>query len=237
MGYFDEDGFLFLTGRLDDVINRGGRQVSPAEVDTALLTHPAVFEAATFAVPHPSLTADVAAAVVLRAPGAATAQELRTHAFSRLAPFKVPTTIVFVDRLPKNALGKVQRNILAGTLRDSLRANFLAPRDADEELIARLFVQVLGLERVGALDNFFELGGDSLSGMRVVARVNSACRIELSAVSLFEMPTVAEFANAVRGAKRAGLKGAPALKRRNRNGGAHRPVAHGSRPPPDAQET
>jgi acyl-CoA synthetase (AMP-forming)/AMP-acid ligase II len=242
LGYFDEDGFLFLTGRLDEAINRGGRQVSPAEVDTALLSHPAVFEAATFAVPHPSLTADVAAAVVLRAPGAATAQELRQYALARLAPFKVPTTIVLVDSLPKNALGKVQRSVLAGTLRESLRASFLPPRDKDEEFVARVFAQVLGLERIGALDNFFELGGDSLSGMRVVARVNLACGIDLSAVSLFEMPTVGEFANAVRNMKRTGaLTEAPMLKRRHRDGGApdggHRPVTEGSRTPPDAKET
>jgi len=198
LGYFGDDDFLFLSGRLHDTINRGGRQVSPAEIDTALLAHPAVLEAAAFAVPHPSLGEDIAAAVVLREPRTASAQELREHAFAHLAGFKVPTTVVLVDSLPKNALGKVQRSVLADALRESLRAGFLPPRDAEEELVAGFFAEVLGLERVGALDNFFELGGDSLSGTRVVARINSARGVDLPIVSLFEMPTVADFARAVR---------------------------------------
>jgi acyl carrier protein len=203
LGYFGDDDFLFLSGRLHDTINRGGRQVSPAEIDTALLAHPAVLEAAAFAVPHPSLGEDIAAAVVLREPRTASAQELREHAFAQLAGFKVPTAVVLVDSLPKNALGKVQRSVLADALRESLRAGFLPPRDAEEELVAGFFAEVLGLERVGALDNFFELGGDSLSGTRVVARVNSARGVDLPIVSLFEMPTVADFARAVRGSTRA----------------------------------
>ncbi|HET9764018.1 MAG TPA: non-ribosomal peptide synthetase, partial [Casimicrobiaceae bacterium] len=203
LGYFGDDDFLFLYGRLHDTINRGGRQVAPAEIDAAFLAHPAVLEAAAFAVPHPSLGEDIVAAVVLREPRSANAQELREHAFAHLAAYKVPTTVVLVDSLPKNALGKVQRSVLADTLRESLRAGFLPPRDADEELVAGLFAEVLGLERVGALDNFFELGGDSLSGTRVVARVNSARGVDLPIVSLFEMPTVADFACAVRGTARA----------------------------------
>ena len=203
LGYFGDDDFLFLCGRLHDTINRGGRQVAPAEIDAALLAHPAVLEAAAFAVPHPSLGEDIVAAVVLREPRTASVEELREHAFAHLAGFKVPTALVLVDSLPKNALGKVQRSVLADTLRESLRAGFLPPRDADEELVAGLFAEVLGLERVGALDNFFELGGDSLSGTRVVARVNSARGVDLPIVSLFEMPTVADFACAVRGTARA----------------------------------
>ena len=202
VGYFDADGFLFLTGRVDELINRGGRQVSPAEVDAALVGHAAVLEAASFAVPHPTLGQDLAAAVVPRASETVSAQELREFAFAHLAPFKVPTTIVLVDALPKNALGKVRRNELADTLRESLRASFLPPRDADEELVAGLFAEVLRLERVGALDNFFELGGDSLSGTQVVVRVNSARGVDLRITSLFELPTVAAFAGAVRDAGR-----------------------------------
>jgi acyl carrier protein len=95
---------------------------------------------------------------------------------------------------------------LADTLHESLRANFLPPRDADEALVAGLFAEVLGLERVGALDNFFELGGDSLSGTHVVARVNSARGVDLPVVSLFETPTVADFASAVRDTRRAGAQ-------------------------------
>ena len=202
LGYFDEDGYLFLTGRIHESINRGGLKVAPSEVDAVFLAHEAVLEAATFAVGHPSLGEDVAAAVVLRQPGSLTAQQLRAYAFERLASFKVPTTVILVDRLPKNALGKVQRSALPDAFRESLHPRFLAPRDGDEAFVAGIFAEVLGLQRVGAFDNFFELGGDSLSGTRVVVRVNSARGVNLSVVSLFETPIVADFAGAVRQAAR-----------------------------------
>jgi acyl-CoA synthetase (AMP-forming)/AMP-acid ligase II/acyl carrier protein len=202
LGYFDGDGFLFITGRLGETINRGGRQVSPLDIDSALARHPAVLDAAAFALPHPSLGEDVAAAVVLREPCTVTARELRAFAFDHLAPFKVPSLIVIVDQLPTNALGKVQRKALADALQASLRARFVSPRDADEHLVARVFAEVLGRERVGSLDNFFELGGDSLTGARVIGSLNSACAVELPVATLFTMPTVAELAGALSAARR-----------------------------------
>jgi acyl-CoA synthetase (AMP-forming)/AMP-acid ligase II/acyl carrier protein len=198
LGRFDADGYLFLTGRIRELINRGGLKVSPAEVDAAMLQHAAVLEAATFAVPHPSLGEDVAVAVVLRRPGCVSASELRLHALQHLAPFKVPSTVVIVGALPKNASGKIDRGALAHALRDALRPPFQAPRDADEARVAGIFAAVLKQSAVGAHDNFFELGGDSLSAMQVVARVNAAFRIVLPVRSLFEAPTAALFAEAAR---------------------------------------
>jgi acyl-CoA synthetase (AMP-forming)/AMP-acid ligase II/acyl carrier protein len=198
LGRFDADGYLFLTGRIRELINRGGLKVSPADVDAAMLQHAAVLEAATFAVPHPSLGEDVAVAVVLRRPGCVGAPELRLHALQHLAPFKVPSTVVIVGALPKNASGKIDRGALAHALRDALRPAFQAPRDADEARVAEIFAAVLKQSAVGAHDNFFELGGDSLSAMQVVARVNAAFRIVLPVRSLFEAPTAALFAEAAR---------------------------------------
>ena len=94
------------------MINRGGEKISPAEIDEALQRHPDVAEAAAFAVPHPRLGEDVAAAVVLRQGATATPFELREFLLPRLAQFKIPRRIVFVDRLPKGATGKVQRQRL-----------------------------------------------------------------------------------------------------------------------------
>ena len=113
IGSFDEDGFLTLHGRKDDVINRGGEKISPVEIDDALMRHPAVAEAAAFAVPHPRLGEDVAAAVVLRPGMTATAIELREFLRERLASFKVPRRIVIRDQLPKGQTGKVVRRRLA----------------------------------------------------------------------------------------------------------------------------
>jgi oxalate---CoA ligase len=115
-GRFDEDGFLFLTGRLKEIINRGGEKISPIEVDTILMDHPAVAQVATFAVRHDKLGEDVAAAVVLREGMSADERTLRDFAAERLADFKVPRKILFVAEIPKGPTGKLQRLGLAKQL-------------------------------------------------------------------------------------------------------------------------
>jgi oxalate---CoA ligase len=115
-GMLDEDGYLFLTGRLKEQINRGGEKISPLEIDEVLLRHPAVAEAVTFAIPHDKLGEEVGAAVVLVDGGEATEQDLRTYLRGQLAPFKVPKQIVFVTEIPKGATGKLQRIGLAERL-------------------------------------------------------------------------------------------------------------------------
>ena len=113
IGSLDEDGFLTLHGRRDDLINRGGEKISPVEIDDALMRHPAVAEAAAFAVPHPRLGEDVAAAVVLRPGMTVRPVELRGYLQEQLASFKVPRRIVICDQLPKGQTGKVVRRRLA----------------------------------------------------------------------------------------------------------------------------
>ncbi len=115
-GYLDDDGYLFLTGRLKEQINRGGEKVSPLEVDEALLRHPAVAQAVTFAVPHDKLGEDVAAAVVAADGAAPDERELRRFLSQSLAAFKVPRRILVLDELPKGPTGKLQRIGLAERL-------------------------------------------------------------------------------------------------------------------------
>ncbi|XXF77223.1 acyl--CoA ligase [Myxococcaceae bacterium GXIMD 01537] len=115
-GSLDAAGYLRLTGRLKELINRGGEKVSPLEVDTVLMDHPAVRQVVTFGVPHPQLGEEVAAAVVPREGATVSEQELRRFASARLASFKVPRRIVFVEAIPKGPTGKVQRLGLAGRL-------------------------------------------------------------------------------------------------------------------------
>ncbi len=115
-GYIDEDGYLFLTGRLKEQINRGGEKVSPLEVDEVLLRHEAVAQAVTFAMPHDKLGEEVAAAVVPAGGATVTEAELRDHVSRSLAPFKVPRRVVFCDELPKGPTGKLQRIGLAQRL-------------------------------------------------------------------------------------------------------------------------
>ncbi len=108
-GVVDADGYLTITGRLKEIINRGGEKISPREVDEALLDHPSVAQAVTFAMPHPKLGEEVAAAVVLGEGAKATESELRDHVAQRLADFKVPRRVVFVAEIPKGPTGKLQR--------------------------------------------------------------------------------------------------------------------------------
>ena len=96
-GVLDEGGYLRLTGRLKEMINRGGEKVSPIEIDTVLMDHPAVAQVVTFALPHPTLGEDVAAAVVLRENVECNEHVLREFASARLAGFKVPRKFVFIS--------------------------------------------------------------------------------------------------------------------------------------------
>jgi acyl-CoA synthetase (AMP-forming)/AMP-acid ligase II len=115
-GALDAEGYLRLTGRLKEIINRGGEKISPREVDEVLMDHAAVAQVVCFAMPHDKLGEEVAAAVVLREGSAATETELRDFVGGRLAPFKVPRKILFLAEIPKGATGKLQRIGLAEKL-------------------------------------------------------------------------------------------------------------------------
>ncbi len=115
-GAFDDNGYLRLTGRLKEIINRGGEKISPLEVDGVLLDHPAIAQVVTFAMPHPKLGEEVAAAVVLREGQAATERDIRDFVSARLADFKVPRRIIILEEIPKGATGKMQRIGLAEKL-------------------------------------------------------------------------------------------------------------------------
>jgi acyl-CoA synthetase (AMP-forming)/AMP-acid ligase II len=115
IGSMDDDGFLTLHGRETELINRGGEKIAPIEIDNALMRHPAVIEAAAYAVPHPRLGEDVAAAVVLQSGSTLTRDQLRKFLSTQLPWFKVPRRIDFQDQLPKGPTGKIQRQKLGNS--------------------------------------------------------------------------------------------------------------------------
>ncbi|MCB1496237.1 MAG: AMP-binding protein [Bauldia sp.] len=115
-GIMDADGYVRVTGRLKEIINRGGEKISPREVDDILMDHSAIAQVVTFAMPHDRLGEEVAAAVVLREGSRATEQEIRDFAAARLADFKVPRKVVILEEIPKGATGKLQRIGLAAKL-------------------------------------------------------------------------------------------------------------------------
>ena len=115
-GMMDAEGYLSITGRLKEIINRGGEKVSPREVDEILMDHPAVAQVVCFGMPHPKLGEEVAAVVVLKEGAAASKREIQAFAAQRIADHKVPRKILFMDEIPKGATGKLQRIGLAQKL-------------------------------------------------------------------------------------------------------------------------
>lgn len=116
LGVLDADGYLSITGRLKEIINRGGEKISPREIDEVLMEHPAVLQVVTFGIPHAKLGEEVGAVVVLREGMEATEQQLRAFVAARVADFKVPRKVLFRDEIPKGATGKLQRIGLAQKL-------------------------------------------------------------------------------------------------------------------------
>jgi acyl-CoA synthetase (AMP-forming)/AMP-acid ligase II len=191
-GYLDADGYLFITGRIKEIINRGGEKITPREIDEALVLHPAVAQAVTFGVAHPTLGEEVAVAIVLREDASVTEKEIRAFAFTRMADHKVPSQVLIVDEIPKGPTGKPQLIGLAEKLARKPKAEFVAPRNLLEDILAQIWTEVLGIEQVGVYDNFFALGGDSFSAARVLSRVRAAFHVEPPLTTILRSPTVAD---------------------------------------------
>jgi oxalate---CoA ligase len=197
LGHLDADGDLFLTGRIKQLINRGGEKVNPQELDEALAAHEAVAQAASYAVPHRSLGEDVAAAVVLRDGKTVTAEELRAFLRTRLAGFKVPSRISIVDDLPRNMIGKIDRMALSRMA--DIASGQAAPAETrgSEAMIAAIWATELELPNVGPDANFFAIGGDSLAAVRVFLAVETAIGRHLPEEMLGMITTVRAMARAV----------------------------------------
>lgn len=205
-GFLDPDAYLFVTGRLKEIINRGGEKISPHEIDEVLMEHPAVAQAVTFAVPHSELGEDVAAVVVLRESFSVTEMDIRKFAATKLADFKVPRQVMIADEIPKGATGKMQRIGLAEKLgliaRDSQRVasnrESVAPRDRLELQLTAIWEKVLGVRPIGITDDFFELGGYSLTAVSLLEKVEKAFGKNLSPAILLEASTIEQQASILR---------------------------------------
>jgi oxalate---CoA ligase len=199
IGSLDGDGFLSLHGRLSELINRGGEKISPAEVESALLRHPAVAEAAAFAIPHPRLGDDVAAAVVPHPGAQTTPAALRQFLQREVASFKIPRRILIVDQLPKGATGKVQRRRLRESLDVDHQGAMPLPAvkkgtlDLEAELLT-LWRRLLKSETVTIDDDFFARGGDSLLAMEMLIEVERLIGQPVPETILFEAETIRQLA-------------------------------------------
>ncbi len=217
-GYFDQDGFLFVTGRLKEMINRGGEKISPREVDEALYDHPSIAHAVTFAVPHVQLGEEVGAAVVLRDGEKAAEREIRSFVSEKLADFKIPRVIKILDEIPKGPTGKLQRIGLAERLGigriDAAgkppRSSGQAPTTQTEEELAAIWSEVLGIASPDVAGNFFALGGDSVLLARLLARVEQQMNVRLPLAEILDALTIRQMAEKVGELAKAGAGGGEA---------------------------
>ncbi|WP_228822968.1 non-ribosomal peptide synthetase [Nocardia blacklockiae] len=184
------EGQLEFVGRADDQLEIRGFRVEPAEVEAALAQHPSVTQAV---VTGRDLGADtqLAAYVVVDRGGSVDGGAVRRWVADRLPEFMVPAVVTVIDSMPLTAHGKVDRRALPDPEFAS-SARYRAPGSEHERVLAELFAEVLGLERIGVDDSFFELGGHSLLATRLVSRIRAVLGIEVPIRTVFDAPTVAQ---------------------------------------------
>jgi acyl-CoA synthetase (AMP-forming)/AMP-acid ligase II/acyl carrier protein len=220
LGYLDAEGYLFIVGRIKEIIHKGGQKVAPAEVEGALLSHPDVIDAAVFPVPHGRLGADVAAVVVLRQDAKVSAAGLRDHARKHLAGFKVPGVIRMVGEIPKGAGGKVKRGELAADFSkapfsktpataDKRGGKAASPRSELERQLAGIWADILDIDRIGIDQDVFALGVDSLAMTQMILRAEERFGADLSFEDIFNAPTVAALALRLESSKKASADALP----------------------------
>ncbi len=214
------DGNLEFVGRFDDQAKVRGFRVEPAEIEAALAEHPAVREAAVVvredAPGDKRLVGYVVPAACHGAGGGGTCvppEELRRHLRERLPEHMVPGAFVALESLPLTPNGKLDRRALPAPAHGPAEEGYAAPGTPAEEVLAGIWGEVLGVERVGVRDSFFSLGGHSLLAMRVVSRVRQSLGVELPLRALFEAPTVEALAGRVDDLRRAGSTAAPPVER------------------------
>ncbi|MFE9450989.1 non-ribosomal peptide synthase/polyketide synthase [Streptomyces sp. NPDC006739] len=201
------DGRLDYLGRADDQVKVRGHRVEPGEIEAALLDLPEVSAAAVVAVPDPNGHLRLAAYVV-PAPGAAgpAPRELRAALRNVLPDHMVPSSFTALAALPLTTSGKLDRRALPAPDQEGERQReFVAPRNPDEETLAGIWAEVLGLARVGVTDNFFELGGDSILSIQAVSRARAA-GLRLDSQDVFRHQTVADLAAAAGGRARTAVR-------------------------------
>ena len=211
LGYLDEDGYLFITGRLKEVINRSGENIIPKEIDDVLLRHPAVRQAVTFAVPDELAGEEVAAAIILEETETVLERELQDFCSVHLVDSKVPRRIIFLAEIPKGPSGKLMRIGLAEHLgMDSVNdqvsnrnpgvskvPELENPNTPTEEHLVEVWKDVLGLSELGVTQEFLNVGGDSIQVGQIRAKVEDEFGVELSFIDFFDSPTVRDLSGVI----------------------------------------
>lgn len=200
------DGSLEHLGRLDNQVKVRGFRIELGEIESILGGHPGLRQVAVTVREDRPGQRQLVAYVVGEGGQSPRVEELRDYLTARLPEYMVPSVFVSLEALPRLPNGKLDRRSLPppGSGRPELQREYVAPRTPNEELLAGVWSEVLGVERVGVWDNFFELGGHSLLAVQVISRVRQRIRVELPLRRLFEQPTVAGLAKSIETAKTGG---------------------------------
>ncbi len=193
------DGNIEYLGRIDQQVKIRGFRIEPGEIEAVLSEHEAVRETAILAKPDAQGNKRLVAYVVTQPGQTADALTLRTFLKDRLPEYMVPALVMLLDEMPLTPSGKINRRGLPEP-DESARAvvqEFVEPRTAVEAVVAKVWREILGVEKVGVNDNFFDLGGHSLLATQVISRLKSSFKTNLPLRSLFESPTVAELSVAI----------------------------------------
>ena len=196
------DGTMDFLGRRDFQVKLRGVRIELGEVEATLCLHPSVSEAVVVArEDRPGDKRLVAYVVAAAAESVPSTGVLRAFLQEKLPDYMIPSAFVSMDALPLTANGKVDRRALPApdVVRPDLQEAFVAPRSQSEELVAGIWSNVLGLERIGVHDSFFELGGHSLLATRVVSRLQQEFDVDLKLMDFFIMPTIAELTKVIEG--------------------------------------
>jgi acyl-CoA synthetase (AMP-forming)/AMP-acid ligase II/thioesterase domain-containing protein/acyl carrier protein len=202
LGYIDTDGYVYVTGRLNEIINHGGEKISPPEIEKVLLAYPGIDECAVFGVPHPTLGQEIAAVVVPFAGFHVSEAQLLDFASAGLAPSHTPRRILIRSEIPKGPGGKIQRRTLHEELR--LKAHpsqplpESRPADAIEQGLMEIWSEVLGVRPASVTDDFFLLGGDSLLAVLLLDEIEHAFGTRLLPDVLLHGSTIEGLASAIK---------------------------------------
>ncbi|HEW97759.1 MAG: hypothetical protein DRR16_17350, partial [Candidatus Parabeggiatoa sp. nov. 3] len=213
------DGNIEYLGRIDNQVKMRGFRIELGEIEAILVQHPAVQENAVIVHELESGDKRLVACLVPNQGQTIDNTELRSFLKDRLPDYMIPKAFVTLEALPLTPNGKIDRRALSqlSVSHEISEEQFVAPRTPEEELLAGIFAEVLGIERVGLFDNFFELGGHSLLATQVISRIRDTFSCELPLRELFESATVSNLANQIE-ANRFDKPSAPPIQMIDRTG-------------------